>query len=75
MIELLNIGLAGCGIRVKNEGKILLIAGCSIKNIYREQDLFILTEGMRVSFKIVLRDSGCDTGNHTMHTIRGELRL
>jgi len=31
MIELLNIGLAGCGMRVKIEGKILLMAGCSIK--------------------------------------------
>lgn len=58
MIELLNIGLAGYGIRVKIKGKILLMAGCSIKNIYWEQDLFILTDGMRVSFKIVLRDSG-----------------
>jgi len=30
----------------------LLIAGCGIKIYRREQDLLILTEGMRDSFKI-----------------------
>lgn len=55
----------------KNEGDIFLMAGCGIKIIRREQDLFILTDGMRESFKIGLRDGG----NHTMQTLRGELRL
>ena len=51
-----NIGLAGCGMRVKMEAGCgmteVLLVGCGIKILRRERDLLILTGEMRNSFKI-----------------------
>ena len=55
---------AGCGMTE------ILMAGCGIKILWREQDLLILTGGMRDSFKIdvEMRDEKQKITGYGRHT-------
>ena len=48
----------------------LLMVGSGIKIFRRERDLLILTGGMRDKLT-----AGCEMGNHSLQTLRGELQL